>query len=171
MMLHIPRNPCFNNNKPCDGIIMFKLILLCLTLLLTYSNNSFADAPSKELDKLLKEHKGSVVYVDFWASWCGPCRKSFPWMNDIQKKYKQLKIVSINVDQNKELATEFLTENPVSFSIIYDPKGTLAKKYGLQGMPSSYIYNKAGKLVASHAGFTEAKKKQYETELQMLLVE
>jgi thiol-disulfide isomerase/thioredoxin len=150
---------------------MFKLILLYLTLLLTYSNNSSAGAPSEELDKLLIEHKGSVVYVDLWASWCGPCRKSFPWMNAMQKKHNNLKIVSINLDQNKELATEFLTDNPVNFSIIYDPKGTLAKKYKLQGMPSSYIYNKAGKLVASHAGFTETKKNQYETELQTLLVE
>lgn len=159
---------CLNNIKRYDGITMFKLIALCIGLL-TYSNYSLADSPSDELAKLLKQHQGSVVYVDFWASWCGPCRKSFPWMNEMQDKYNNLKIISINLDQNKELATEFLNENPANFSIIYDPKGTLAKKYKLQGMPSSYIYNKAGKLVASHAGFTETKKNKYEIELQMLL--
>jgi thiol-disulfide isomerase/thioredoxin len=150
---------------------MFKRIIFSFFIFITFQNNSFAQNPSDELAQLLTKYKGSVIYVDFWASWCGPCRKSFPWMNNIQNKHTNLKIISINVDHDKSLATEFLTKLPTNFPIIYDPKGKIAKKYKLKGMPSSYIYNKAGQLVSSHVGFTESKQKKYELELQSLLAE
>lgn len=150
---------------------MFKQVLFSLLIILASIHNVSAKDSSAQLHKLLQQYKGNVIYVDFWASWCGPCRKSFPWMNNMQSKYTDLKIISINVDNNKSLATEFLQKTPAKFSVIYDPKGRIAKKYKIKGMPSSYIFNKKGQLISSHVGFTETKKSQYELELQTLLAE
>ncbi|XPF93373.1 TlpA family protein disulfide reductase [Colwellia sp. RE-S-Sl-9] len=150
---------------------MFKRVILSCFIFIALTSSSFAQDAPEELQQLLQQHKGSVIYVDFWASWCGPCRKSFPWMNEIQKKHENLKIISVNVDYEKNLATEFLSNVPANFPIIYDPKGKIAKKYKLKGMPSSYIYSKAGQLVSSHVGFTESKQKKYEEELQYLLAQ
>ena len=126
-----------------------------------------------KFDKLIASHKGKVIYLDFWASWCGPCRKSFPWMNNMQEKYfKQgLVIISVNVDNNKALAEEFLAEVPANFNVFYDPKGKVARKFKLKGMPSSYIIDRSGKIVSAHVGFTKSKKMKYEEELKTLLNE
>ena len=123
------------------------------------------------LKQAIAANKGKVIYLDFWASWCGPCRQSFPWLNDIQGKYKNLKIISINLDNDKNLANEFLAETPANFTVIYDPKGKLAKQYKIKGMPSSYLFNKASKLVSSHAGFSISKQDKYEQEIKLLLAE
>ena len=125
----------------------------------------------QKFDKLIASHKGKVIYLDFWASWCGPCRKSFPWMNNMQEKYHQqgLVIISVNVDNSKALADEFLAEVPANFNVFYDPKGKVARKFKLKGMPSSYIIARSGKMVSAHVGFTESKKMKYEEELKTLL--
>jgi len=71
---------------------------------------------------VVEENKGSVIYVGFLASWCTPCRKSFPWMNEMQEKYGNLKfkVISINLDADHKLAEEFLSKTPANFSILYD---------------------------------------------------
>ena len=125
----------------------------------------------------LNEFKGKVVYLDFWASWCGPCRKSFPWMQAVYSKYQSqgLVIIAVNLDTEKNLANQFLTELAnreklnVSFPIRYDPEGKLANQFDLQGMPSSYLFDRSGKLVTQHVGFFEKNKTQYEQELVHLL--
>ena len=119
----------------------------------------------------LEEFKGKVVYVDFWASWCGPCRKSFPWMNAMHAKYANqgLAVVAINLDSDKALADKFLALLPAQFHIRFDPEGNAAAAFDLQGMPSSYIFNKQGELVQSHVGFFEEYADQYEQELVTLL--
>lgn len=121
----------------------------------------------------LEEFKGKVVYVDFWASWCGPCRKSFPWMNAMHAKYAQqgLAIVAINLDSDKALADKFLSRLPANFHIRFDPEGSTATAFDLQGMPSSYLFNKKGELVQSHIGFFTEYTDQYEQELITLLKE
>ena len=128
-------------------------------------------APVVTLKALLNEHQGKVVVVDFWASWCSPCRKSFPWLNDMQAKYKTqgLVVIGVNLDNQRTLADEFLETSPAKFSIIYDPKGQLAKKLKVKGMPSSYIFNREGKLVGSHVGFFPEKRSDYETKIQQFI--
>ncbi len=121
----------------------------------------------------LEQYKGKVVYIDFWASWCGPCRKSFPWMNAMHAKYASqgLEIIAINLDVEKALADEFLAKLPAQFTIYYDPKAQAAEAFDLQGMPSSYLFNKQGELVQQHTGFFEENAAQYEQELIRLLKE
>jgi thiol-disulfide isomerase/thioredoxin len=155
-----------------------KLIPLLFSVLTSFcfTTVSFAQPIAQEnvlqnFDKLIADHKGQVIYLDFWASWCGPCRQSFPWMNEIQAQYKQqgLTIISVNVDNNKALADEFLAEVPANFTVFYDPKGKVARKFKLKGMPSSYIIDRSGKVVSAHVGFSESKKEKYQQELTALL--
>ncbi|MDO6612022.1 TlpA disulfide reductase family protein [Shewanella sp. 1_MG-2023] len=119
----------------------------------------------------LSEFKGKVVYVDFWSSWCGPCRKSFPWMNQMHEQYQQqgLAVVAINLDVEVELAQVFLEQLPAQFTIRYDPESEVARLFGLKGMPSSFIFNRQGELVQQHTGFNLEQTSQYEQELVNLL--
>lgn len=151
-----------------------KQILFSLSLLfLTSFSQAFESEIENEFELTLAQHKGKVIYVDFWASWCGPCRKSFPWMNTMQNKYQDqpFTVLSVNLDHSKDLAAKFLLTSPADFPIIYDAKGKLAKKFKVKGMPSSYLINKAGKIVSAHVGFTQSKKTKYQAEIEHLLAE
>ena len=101
--------------------------------------------------------RGKVVYVDFWASWCGPCRRTFPWMNEMQRKYggDGFVIVAVNVDKKRADAERFLADVPAQFTVVYDAAGATPSAYGVKGMPSSYLVDAAGKIVAVEQGFRE----------------
>lgn len=134
-------------------------------------------APSAGADSTavldLEEFRGNVVVLDFWASWCVPCRRSFPWLNDMHRRYEKdgLVIIGINVDKRRELATEFLKQYPANFRIRYDPAATLAREFNVQGMPSSYVIGRDGDLQASHIGFKVRKQDQYEAAIVAALGE
>ena len=108
--------------------------------------------------------KGKVVYVDFWASWCAPCKQSFPWMNEMQAKYgaRGLQIVAVNVDARREDADKFLAEVPAAFLIGFDPKGDSPKRFQIKGMPSSVLVGPTGQVVQVHAGFRPDDRKAQE---------
>lgn len=156
---------------------IFKISLLFILLLsLFISSFSYANetvTSRQALEQSLVKHKGKVVYLDFWASWCGPCRKSFPWMNDIQKQYQQqgFSVISVNLDADKALASEFLVQTPANFRVIYDPKGKIAKHFKIQGMPSSMIIGRDGQIKARHTGFFTKKIPQYQQEIEALLAQ
>lgn len=155
----------------------YSAILLVFLVVLVLSGISRAESSSpisiNTPDGVLKldSLKGQVVYLDFWASWCAPCKKSFPWLNDIQKKYgKQgFKVVAINLDKDTELARRFLQHHPADFLIGYDSEGNIASQLKVQGMPSSFLIDRKGKIVSSHVGFKEKKIKSMETEIENLL--
>ena len=119
----------------------------------------------------LAAYKGRVVVVDFWASWCTPCRRSIPWLNQMRAKYgdRGLVVIGINVDKDGADAARFLREVPIDFDVVYDPAGALAARYGVEGMPSTYVYSRDGKLAARHLGFQNAKRPEYEALLGRLL--
>lgn len=119
----------------------------------------------------LQQYQGRVVVVDFWASWCVPCRQSFPWLNQMQQKYGDsgLVIVGVNVDRDRAEAKQFLSEVPASFNTVYDPEGKLATQYQLLGMPSSLVFDVSGKLVETHVGFKLAERDKRETAIKQLL--
>lgn len=150
------------------------LVTLLFGLLLSISSVAAETVTSRQaLEQALAQHKGEVVYLDFWASWCVPCRKSFPWMNMVQEKYqtKGFSIISVNLDADYALAQKFLKENPASFSVIYDPKGKLAKHFKIQGMPSSMLIGRDGKIKQRHTGFFTKKIPQYQQEIEKLLAQ
>ncbi len=144
---------------------ILKCVLLLAVTLISYPSLAQADT---KLD--LNSYKGKVVYLDFWASWCIPCRKSFPWMNELQQKYKNdLVVIGINLDQERELADEFIKETSPQFKIIYDPNGTLATEFQVAAMPSAFILDREGKVVIKHLGFHTKKIPLYEQEIQQLI--
>jgi thiol-disulfide isomerase/thioredoxin len=108
--------------------------------------------------------KGKVVYLDFWASWCGPCRQSFPWMNDMQAKYgaKGLQVVGVNLDAKRADADKFLAEVPANFTLAFDAQGETPRRYAIKGMPTSLLIGPDGKVIQVHAGFREEERKQLE---------
>jgi len=112
----------------------------------------------------LDQYAGKVVVVDFWASWCVPCRRSFPWMNEMHEKYAEagLVIIAVNVDRERENADAFLAKYPASFQILYDPTAALAKEYEVQVMPTSFVIGRAGEIIEQHAGFKVKKQDDYE---------
>ena len=121
----------------------------------------------------LKEYRTQVVFVDFWASWCVPCRYSFPWMNEMQERYGKdgLKVIGINVDKDKAMAQKFLEHVPATFDIAYDPEGEIADLYSLKVMPSSYLIDRDGNLVHAHKGFKTSDGSRMETMIKKLIDE
>ncbi|BAJ01960.1 TlpA family protein disulfide reductase [Shewanella violacea] len=115
----------------------------------------------------LSQYSGQVIYVDFWASWCGPCRKSFPWMNQMHHKYaaQGLKIIAINLDNDLSHARQFLSQISADFTIAYDPNTQVAGEFDILGMPTSYLFDRKGQLVATHVGFFSEHKADYESEI------
>lgn len=113
----------------------------------------------------LQRLKGKVVYLDFWASWCGPCKQSFPWMNEMQKRYasKGLQVVAVNLDKNPQDAEQFLSEvGGASFPVVYDPSSSLPKTYGVKNMPTSILIGADGKVILHHNGFRSEDKASLE---------
>lgn len=138
------------------------VLTLALVVLLAAGVRTAAAA---ELD--LEQYRGKVVVLDFWASWCVPCRRSFPWMNQMQAKYgdEGLVIIGVNLDRNPADASAFLEEVPADFLIHYDTEATLAELYGVQGMPTSYVIGRDGEVVAQHQGFKVKRQEEYEAAL------
>ena len=145
---------------------MRKLILL-LALLASTVQAEVYDIQDFSLGK----YKGKVVYLDFWASWCKPCRRSFPWMNGLMQKYPsdQFEVVTINLDQQNKDMYRFLEQVPAQFDVYHDPAGNIAEQFKLEGMPTSYLINRDGKIISKHIGFNENKKQELETEIESLL--
>ena len=120
---------------------------------------------SKAADTLnLSDYRGKVVVLDFWASWCVPCRRSFPWMNEMQQKYGDdgLVIVAVNLDNQSSDAQKFLQQYPAEFTISYDQDRQLVREYAVEAMPSSFLINRDGSLIERHLGFKTGKADEYE---------
>ena len=151
------------------------LVVLALWLLAIPAIAAAADAPAwLSADEFnLEPYSGEVVLVDFWASWCKPCKESMPWLSALQEKYgdQGLRIVAVNIDKKRESALEMSKMLHGDVTLVHDPAGKLAEKYELQGMPSSYLYDRSGELVNSHVGFLAADCEAKEAELEALLNE
>ena len=150
--------------------------LVALPAALAVAQDAGKPAPDFQLpsgDKTLKlsELRGRVVYLDFWASWCGPCRQSFPWMNGLQEKYaaQGLTIVGVNVDQKRADADKFLADTPAKFTLAYDASGATPKAYGVKVMPTSLLIGPDGTVQAVHKGFREADRDELEAMIKSAL--
>ena len=154
--------------------------LLALGLLLSGAAHALgpgAAAPAFELAGLngpvnLANYRGQLVYLDFWASWCGPCKRSFPWMNELQARYggQGLRIIAVNLDEQHADAARFLSATPAQFLVALDPGGATARKYAIKGMPSSVLIGRDGKLILSHTGFNDSDKTALEQQIAAALL-
>jgi thiol-disulfide isomerase/thioredoxin len=129
------------------------------------------DQTGKKAD--LSALKGKVVLIDFWASWCGPCRQEMPVLEALHKKYatQGLVIIGINIDHNPKKMNNFLKGTPVTFRIVHDRKVAVASKYEPETMPSSYFIGRDGKIRYVHEGFRKKDAGELEERIKALLAE
>lgn len=156
---------------------IFLLFLVSLpTSVLAASN----DYPNFKLSVLnsnktveLKSLRGKVVYVDFWASWCGPCRESMPKFEVLYKQLsaKGFEILAVNLDESKSDAQHFLKSYPVSYTILYDATGATPQQFGVKVMPTGYLLDRFGMVRFVHQGFRDGDEIKLKKQIQKLLAE
>lgn len=115
--------------------------------------------------------RGQVVYVDFWASWCVPCRTSMPALEALARRFgpRGFVVVGVNKDASLEEAERFLRRVPVSFALVADPSDSAARAFGVKAMPSGYLVDRAGVVRHVHRGFTAQTALALEREIEALL--
>ena len=134
--------------------------------------DTLPDLASFKLDgKLPETLKGKIVLVDFWASWCLPCAKSFPVLDELQKKYgDKLVILAVNVDEKAANMDKFLAKHPVTLNVVRDGEQKLVAVVAPETMPTSFILDGEGKVRFLHNGFHgEETRKEYISEIESLL--
>jgi thiol-disulfide isomerase/thioredoxin len=134
--------------------------------------DQFPDLGRFGLEGKLPDTKNKVVVVDFWASWCGPCRASFPVMQRLHKDYAErgLVIVAVNLDDKAAAMDEFLKKNPVTFAVVRDAAKKLVATANVAAMPTSFVLSRDGRVHAIHNGFRgDATQKLYIEQIEQLL--
>ena len=121
----------------------------------------------------LAQYKGNVVMINFWASWCGPCRQEMPLLESIYKKYNKMgfTMLGVNVEPDSNAANEWLKATPVSFPILYDRDSKVSKLYDVAGMPSTVIIDRSGKLRVLHRGYKPGDENEYLDSIRSLIRE
>ena len=127
----------------------------------------------KGKDLSLSQLRGQVVMLNFWASWCGPCRQEMPLLESIQKKYKPLgfTMVGVNVEPDSAEAEKFLQQTPVSFPVAYDRDSSVSKLFRVKGMPSTVIVDRKGNTRMIHNGYKPGDENVYLDQIRTLLRE
>lgn len=146
-----------------------------LPLALILATFAGSDAVAKPLSAAafnLADYKGKVVYLDFWASWCGPCRFSFPYMENLDRIYGghgDFVVIADDLDTSRASASAFLKSVDVNFPIIYDPKGVLATRFNVGAMPTTVLIGRDGKVRFVHKGFYESREASYTSHVEELI--
>jgi cytochrome c biogenesis protein CcmG/thiol:disulfide interchange protein DsbE len=140
--------------------------LICAGLLSAAATNA---SPAVDI----QDFRGRVVYLDFWASWCAPCRQSFPWMEAMKNAYQSrgLTVLAVNLDQNRGDADRFLAQFHPSFDVRFDPQGKVAEHFKVQGMPTALVVDRHGVVRFTHIGFKPVDEAVYENQLLEVLAE
>jgi thiol-disulfide isomerase/thioredoxin len=121
----------------------------------------------------LAENKGKVVLVDFWASWCGPCKTSFPALDALYREYEArgFEVIAVNLDDRRRDAEDFLADRPHVMPVVFDPEGRSPRAFGLWGMPSSFLVGRDGRVRFVHVGYSAKVLDSYKSEIEQLLAE
>lgn len=121
----------------------------------------------------LSEQRGNVVLINFWASWCGPCRQEMPLLSDIHKKYKKLgfTVFGVNVDKDMASANKILKDIPVAFPVLYDPDGSVSKLYKVNAMPTTIVVDRDGNMRYLHLGYKPGYEDDYVKQIKTLIRE
>ena len=143
------------------------------TLAADTSSLPFSSIAGKDTSIQFNDYAGKVMLIDFWASWCGPCRQSFPWMNEMLAKYEDsgLVVIAINLDNEASNAYAFLKDISANFLLGFDPEGKSAEIMNVEAMPMSYLIDREGNIRHRMIGFNTEKKAEHEVYIQALLNE
>jgi peroxiredoxin len=157
-----------------------KLVLLAVPLLVATMAWAATDiAPDFSLPDekgavvSLQDFDGQVVLINFWASWCGPCREEMPLLDELHKRYEPLgfTMLGVNVEEDSAAADHFLSTTSVSFPILYDRKNEVSKLYDVIAMPSTVILDREGNLRHVHHGYEPGYENDYQDQIRALLKE
>lgn len=171
-------------SKRADSIkrittMMPYICAIWLALLMSFSSQAEETAPdftlkSKDSGNIrLSEQRGNIVLVNFWASWCGPCREELPEMETLYQNYRDLgfEILAVNVDDHPDKANVLLDDIEVSFPVLYDTQGEVSELYGVNAMPTTVIIDRNGKQRLLHMGYRKGDEVKYEKAIKLLIRE
>ncbi|MBD3286845.1 redoxin domain-containing protein [candidate division WOR-3 bacterium] len=117
-------------------------------------------------------YKGKVVLLDFWATWCGPCKKEIPHLEAIYNKYKSQGFAALGIGLDKESNLErYLSKTPIAYTVLVDEKGVSGGLYGISGIPRTILIDKKGRIAYDHTGYRPGMENQIEQEVTSLLAE
>ena len=121
----------------------------------------------------LAEQRGEIILINFWASWCGPCRKEMPVLQKLQDKYQDLgvQVWGVNVEQENQAGKDFLADLDLSFSIFFDQTNSLSKTYQVEAMPTTVIIDRDGKVRFVFQGYQDGYDKKYAAAIKQLIRE
>jgi peroxiredoxin len=154
-----------------------------LGLLLAAATSTFASDESPAPDFTLtnrqgqavslSELRGKVVLINFWATWCGPCRTEMPLLEALYKRYEALgfELLGVNVEENSVNADAFLRESPVTFPILYDPKNQVSQLFEVAAMPSTVLVDREGNVRFLHHGYQPGYESTYQDQIRALIRE
>jgi peroxiredoxin len=159
------------------GLGSFCFVFVLLFALSAAALSAGSRAPEIELADLsgkvvkLSDLKGKVVLVDFWASWCVPCKEELPVLESLHKKYAAdgLVIIGVNADSERDNMTKFLRRTKLSFTVVHDVERKVAGRYAPSKMPSSYLIDRSGLVRYVHAGYRAGDGEKLESEIKSLL--
>ena len=164
-------------NRKLKGVVLL-VLTICLVPVAGFSTSQEQIAPNFTVQHLLDDtqvsldqYKDKVVYLDFWASWCPPCLKSFPFMDELQAEYGDdgFVVIAVNLDEDSKDAREFMEHTQVNFFVGRDEQGVLATSYGVKTMPSSYLIGRDGLIKEVHRGFRSSDKEKIRQLVSSLL--
>lgn len=130
--------------------------------------------PSRSGDMVsLEQLKGQVVMINFWASWCGPCRQEMPLLDQMHKRYSSLgfTLLGVNVEANTKDAERWLAETPVSFPVLFDKDSKVSQMYQVSAMPSTVFIDRKGHVRYLHRGYKPGDESEYLNQIRALLKE
>jgi thiol-disulfide isomerase/thioredoxin len=155
---------------------LLKLFFLMLLLVQTVAAREAAPlfsgvAVNTEQQVSLADYRGKVVFLDFWASWCAPCRASLPAYEQMRQEIgtEEFEIIAINVDEDTDDGLEFLAQHPVSYPVLADPKGKIGIPYGIRTLPRSFLLDRNGQIITSQKSFKAGDEIELKQEIMELL--
>jgi thiol-disulfide isomerase/thioredoxin len=121
----------------------------------------------------LSEMRGNVVLINFWASWCGPCRQEMPLLNNLHNKYAPLgfTVIGVNVEEKTENARGFIKDTPVDFPILLDNRNQVSKLYKVVAMPTTVVVDRDGNMRFLHHGYVPGDELEYRKMVKELIRE
>lgn len=121
----------------------------------------------------LSDLRGNVVMINFWATWCGPCREEMPHLEALHQRYSDLgfTLLGVNVEEDSRLSDRFLADTPVTFDILFDPENRVSELYDVVAMPSTVLVDREGNLRYIHHGYKAGYENEYQSQVRALLRE
>lgn len=163
--------------------ILTLALLCCAAIGFTTSATAAATTKSPAPDFTLKsssgkniklsELRGQVVMINFWASWCAPCRQEMPLLEQLYKKYQPMgfTLLGINVEDDPNAATKWLKGKELSFPILFDSQSEASELYNVSAMPTTLIIDRDGNMRYYHRGYVPGTEDEYQQQIRALLKE